>query len=364
MDTDPQNVSIDTPYFKLEIPMSVVSQLLPDEEREVEGHTSLSTGLPGQQPLGVVPPLQHVDEPAPPYLPHGHDSNLVLPPNYVHPPPFLGGVSSTDYHCSSSSPVPPMPEYQMNGIKVNNYPILPPSVPPIELSTDPLFLSFAVTPDEVHAYFEKWKSSLWFAPPELKTVVYKDVKMAYCPYWRASTTCKTTFKYIAESTPIPYVSCQPHTNLHFCGLDDISGIPVHQVSNQSWDFTLLTHATSATELESLRFPMENVEILKNFVFQTAWERYGKSIVQSKELDAVHKLKEAQSGIPDSSQSKVRVADIEILKLHARLVYVPIYVGRYEMNNETYHFVLNGQTGDIRGTRPYIGFKRFFTRFFY
>ena len=57
--------------------------------------------------------------------------------------------------------------------------------------------------------------------------------------------------------------------------------------------------------------------------------------------------------------RILQSDIKLSDETFKHILLPVYIGSYRYSGKEYHFYINGQTGELSGTRPYSFWKIFF-----
>lgn len=229
-----------------------------------------------------------------------------------------------------------------------------------------LLLPFAVDKKDAREAFKAWVSKLWFAPNNLKkqTTQMDGFKGIYLPYW--TYDCDTYSTYIGQRGDHYYVTVQSK---------DSEGKSVSRQERRTrwssvsgrvsstFDDIIIPAATSLPEedLNSLEpWPLDKLvdykdEYLAGFVSQTYDVDVKQGYQKAKVImdDAIRDSIRADIGGDEqrilSVQSHYRDATFK----HALF---PVWVSAYQFSGKSFQVIINAQTAEVRGQRPWSWVK--------
>ena len=233
-----------------------------------------------------------------------------------------------------------------------------------------LVLPFKVPKTQVGDMFRGWVGSLWFAPNDLLMMAASEkIRGIYLPFWCYDTSTHT------------YYSGEYGVDRTESWDEERDGQRVHHTrtitdwyhrsgwSNQSYEDVLVLASRTIERSQSLAiepFHLKQLvafstELLEGwdaeryaFDHSHAWEKFGKPRVVDSELARC-------SEIVGQGADHVRGVNVHchFTELDSQHLLLPVYVSAFEYNGKRYHFLINGQTGAVRGERPYSFWKIFF-----
>ncbi len=229
-------------------------------------------------------------------------------------------------------------------------------------------LPFAIEKKAAGERYQKWLSTRWFAPGDLKTRAKRDgMDGIYVPYWTYDSRSTTYYtgargEYYYETET--YNDSQGntrtrqvrHTNWFqvsgtvFVNFDDVlipasKGMPVKRLK-----------ALEPWQLEHCR-PFDGA-YLAGFVA----ERYSVDLEEGfVQAQAIMKDKIAEAVKRNIGGNEQRVHDLQIHHqgVTFKHLLLPVWVSSFRYNDKVFRVVVNARTGEVAGDRPYSGWKIFF-----
>ncbi|WP_114967078.1 primosomal protein N' (replication factor Y) - superfamily II helicase [Alkalilacustris brevis] len=218
-------------------------------------------------------------------------------------------------------------------------------------------LPFTLTEADARAAFRKWLAGLWFAPNGLKKFARRDHRLAgvYVPYW--AFDADTRSQYHGERGTYYYTGTGKRRRRR-TRWRRVSG----QVSRRFENLLIMA---------SRSLPRRYVRALEPWHLD-ALEAYDPQFIAgfraegyTVALDEGHGL--AQERMDEIIREDVR-RDIggDAQRIHSldtttanerfRHLLLPLWVAAYRYRGESYRFVVNAQTGKVRGERPWSAWK--------
>jgi len=210
----------------------------------------------------------------------------------------------------------------------------------------------------VEALFKAWAGALWFTPGSfLNKTGFGQAERVYVPYWRFNVETKTKWSgevRVFEDVLDPKTG-QPKKEAVWkdaFGTNDgqynditlpASKSPVAELCQQFKKAWLLEKAVCSVG----RLPPDALSQLeKPCPWTELWEKHSEDIKRKEEQMCRQQI--------ESRGLKVRkiTALVTFSNLEQRLVYFPVYVSGYTFESRPFMFVVNGQTGEAAGQRPY------------
>lgn len=230
-------------------------------------------------------------------------------------------------------------------------------------------LPFQIDQKASFAIFKKWVNGLWFAPNKLKKAALDPqfTKGLYLPYW--TFDAQLTASYTGQRGEYYYETKR---------VRDANGKMVTQrVRKTRWypasgkvsgfvDDTLI----KASQQKAGRIPQKiaqwNLKLLQpfdsSFLSGFVTEKYTIPLqeghLHSKEVARDIAERWCRQDIGGDTQ-RVTSMDMQLSEETFKHILLPVYVSAYRYQGKEYNFFINGENGQISGTRPYSFWKIFF-----
>jgi DNA-directed RNA polymerase subunit RPC12/RpoP len=224
-------------------------------------------------------------------------------------------------------------------------------------------LPFKLKKAEVTEDFRRWVKSLWFAPGDLWQMAHEEkIRGVYLPYWCYDVTTKThydgeygvdrteTEEYHEDGKRITRTKTIT-TWFHRHGWSHETYEDVLVLASRTVDRGLceqvepfhLKHAVPfSTELltgwEAERYTVDH---------EKAWEKVGQPRIVDWELERCSRIVGRGADHTRGVSVTCHFTDLESTHL-----LLPFYVSGFRYNGKLYHYVVNGQTGQVKGERPW------------
>ena len=231
-------------------------------------------------------------------------------------------------------------------------------------------VAFVLDEKEAKERLQRWLSSLWFAPSGVKAYARGDGRLTgvYVPYW--TYDADTASSYVGQRGIIY------HERQTFV-VRDQKGRRVRRqrmVPKTRWspargrvrrrfdDILILASRTLPHELTSDLTPWLQEHLVP---YQEEYLAGFRS--ETYQLDLETGFKEATSEMAqvirrdvrhDIGGDSQRIHDIQTRygDISFKHVLLPVWVASYRYSGKAYQFVVNGQTGEVQGERPYSWIK--------
>ncbi|MFT5062279.1 MAG: hypothetical protein ACI9KS_001726 [Sulfitobacter sp.] len=226
-------------------------------------------------------------------------------------------------------------------------------------------LPFALAEREAKAAMTKWLGKLWFAPNGLQEYARKGRKMQgiYVPYWTYDAQTKSA--YTGQRGTIYYVT---QTVMR-------DGKPEQrQVQKIRWrsksgrvarffdDVLVLASRSLPKEMTDRLEPWDlsqmvpyTPEILAGFRAEGYTVELPDGLGEARAYMDRAILRDVKFDIGGDRQRVSHVAT-DVSSVTFKHVLLPVWLAAYRYNGETYRFVVNGQTGQVQGERPWSAWK--------
>ena len=230
-------------------------------------------------------------------------------------------------------------------------------------------LPFGLNQDQATERFRRWVSGLWFAPSDLKRIMEsRKPDGVYLPHW--TLDAQTLTRYIGERGDAYWVS-ETYTDTDSQGK---SVQRVRQVRHVRWSpasgevghfFDDLLICASRPLPNRLLVAMEPWNLKSVQTYRPDYLMGFQSHLSQVPLDQA--WDQAQQRMVPTIESLIR-QDIggDEQRIHSRntaynepsfkQILLPLWLSAFRYRQKAYRFVVNGQTGKVKGERPYSIWK--------
>jgi hypothetical protein len=232
-------------------------------------------------------------------------------------------------------------------------------------------LPFALDKAGAQRVFAQWVGSRWFAPNALKATVRQadGVKGIYLPWWTYDADTVTTYRgergtqrLVQENRPNASAQAgaattrvvtdwSPASGAVAVGFDDILIAGSPSIAPH------LARVLDQWDLSRLRPPAD--EVLAGFAVEVYRDKGGTGLEDG--------FGQARQRMEPSIDAAIR-RDIggDVQRIHAKQTLVddirfkhlllPVWIGSYRFGGKPYQIVVNGQSGEVEGDRPWSKWK--------
>jgi LSD1 subclass zinc finger protein len=229
-------------------------------------------------------------------------------------------------------------------------------------------LPFAVDKNKARESFRAWIHKLWFAPSDLKQKA-ADGKLdgIYIPYWTYDT--KTQTSYTGARGTYYYV-----TETYTTTENGQTVTRTRQVRRTSWTSTsghvqnnfddILVIASKSLPIKYTRklepwYLKDLVPYNDKYLSGFRTESYqvelkdGLEIAKERMVPVIRTTVYKDIGGDEQRIYSMNTSYDDITFKH---ILLPIWISSYKYKNKVYRFLINGQTGEVQGERPYSVIK--------
>lgn len=224
-------------------------------------------------------------------------------------------------------------------------------------------IPFKVDKDNVNRLFKTWLGKGWFTPSNLVQLSRLDlIKGIYTPFWTYDTnafsqwTAESGYYYYVTETYTVNVNGRPQMRTR--QVRKVRWVPSHG-QRQGFYNDVLVPASKGMNQELIYkiYPFELNQLVPykpDFLSGFLAEEYGvdlqqgwgtaQGIVNASERDKCGKE------VPGDTYRFLRV-QTNYSNITYKHILLPVWIAAYEYKSKTYHFLVNGQTGEVQGFRP-------------
>lgn len=230
-------------------------------------------------------------------------------------------------------------------------------------------IPFALTEDQARAAMVKWLGRLWFAPNSLVEYARKGRAMTglYTPYWTFDAATRS--RYAGERGTYYYETRTVTVNVN--GRMERRQEQVRRTRWQAVSGWVARRFDDVLVLASTSLPQGYTEALAPWDL-TALEAYRPDFLAgftaegytvplarghetAREIMAAAIREDVRRDIGGDEQRIARV-NTDWSDETFKHILLPVWMAAYKYGGRTYRFVVNGQTGKVRGERPWSAWK--------
>jgi DNA-directed RNA polymerase subunit RPC12/RpoP len=226
-------------------------------------------------------------------------------------------------------------------------------------------IPFDISAEQANESFKKWIKSLWFAPNSLKRLAMRKhpIQGTYIPYW--GFDANTYSQYSGQrgtnytTTRTVYINGKAQTRI-------VTKIRWRYVSGQvDYEFDnvlvpasdmLSKHLTSSMKKWNLsKSQVYNPRFLSGYkseLYQVGLPRgfQGGKVIMT---NYIRRLIRRDIG---GDHQRISSVNSRYERVGFKLLLMPLWVSAFLYNKKTFRFIINGQTGEVKGERPYSWVK--------
>lgn len=229
-------------------------------------------------------------------------------------------------------------------------------------------LPFAVDKTTALTSFRKWIKSRWFAPSDLKVKAAKGkLEGIYIPYWTYDSN--THSHYTGQRGTYYYV-----TETYTTTENGETVTRTRQVRKTRWTMTsgqVRNMFDDILIIASHSLPLKYTEKLEPWNLSSLVSYNDKYIggfrSESYQVDVAAGLNEAKNKMEPMIYSSIRrdiggdeqrifTVNTSYNDVTFKHILLPIWISSYRYKDKVYRFLVNGQTGEVQGERPYSALK--------
>lgn len=234
-------------------------------------------------------------------------------------------------------------------------------------------LPFLKTEKEARAAMSKWLGRLWFAPSGLQQYARKGRAMQgiYVPFWTYDASTRSRYSgqrgtvYYETRTRQVQVNGKMETRQE--RIERVRWIPVSGHVARDFDDVLVLAAQGLAKSHTDALAPWDLEALKPYdpAYLAGFRAEGYTVnLETGYIEARHHMDRVINGDVrrDIGGDRQRVGTINtsVSDVTFKHILLPIWMAAYKFKGKTFHFVVNGRTGKVKGQRPYSALKIAFT----
>ncbi len=230
-------------------------------------------------------------------------------------------------------------------------------------------LPFQIDQRKSFTIFQQWVKRLWFAPNKLKKAALDPqfTKGLYLPYWTFDAQLLATYRgqrgeYYYETRRVrnangKMVTQRVRKTRWYPASGSVSGFVDDTLIKASQQRSgRIPRTISRWNLKKLQ-PF-NSDFLSGFVTEKYTIPLKEGHLMAKDVADDIAERWCRRDIGGDTQRITRM-DVQLSNETFKHILLPVYVSAYRYKGKEYNFFINGENGQISGTRPYSFWKIFF-----
>lgn len=229
-------------------------------------------------------------------------------------------------------------------------------------------LPFAIDKNKATGFFRNWIAKLWFAPSDLKQrAANGNLDGIYVPYWTYDSRTQTvytgargTYYYVTErytttengqtvtrTRQVRHTSWAPTAGQVTNDFDDIlviagTSLPVNYTQKlEPWNLQELVPYNDKF-LSGFRTQSYQVDLVE-----------GLNIAKERMAPVIRATILSDIG---GDEQRIYTSNTSYSDITFKHILLPIWISSYKFKDKIYRFLVNGQTGEVQGERPYSALK--------
>ncbi|MCX7696621.1 MAG: hypothetical protein N2Z72_02875 [Bacteroidales bacterium] len=229
-------------------------------------------------------------------------------------------------------------------------------------------IPFQIDVKKAYLIFQKWRKKLWFAPTSFKKWLINPEKFkgVYIPYWTYDTFTSTYYRGLRGDYYYVTVTYVEQGQTKTRSEQRIRWTPVSGLVQHFFDDVLVVASKNLPTKYIYQLEPWNLENINPYDeryllgFQTEMYQIGLKegfeIAKTRMDPIINQLIRQDIG---GDQQQIHYKQTSYDKITFKHILLPIYLSSFRYKNKVYRFLINGQTGEIKGERPYSFWKIFF-----
>ncbi|MCK5310114.1 MAG: hypothetical protein KAJ64_05655 [Thermoplasmata archaeon] len=244
-----------------------------------------------------------------------------------------------------------------------NSPYVKERAPRADLIRPETLVPFKINKEKAKHLFHDWIGKGWFAPSNLSQLSKLDlIKGVYTPFWTYDTNAysnwnaESGYYYYVTETYTVTVNGKRQTKTR--QVRKVRWVPAHG-SRSGFYNDVLVHASKGMNEELILkiYPFHLQQLVpykSEFLSGFLAEEYGIDLQQGwisaqNTVNASERQK-CGSEVPGDTYRFLRVSTT-FSKIKYKHILLPVWIAAYQYKQKTYHFLVNGQTGEVQGFKP-------------
>ncbi len=231
--------------------------------------------------------------------------------------------------------------------------------------TPSALIPFKVEQNKGKEMFQTWLGKLWWAPNNLKKYASTGkLKGMYIPYWTYDSDTNTNYsgqrgtEYQVEESYTDSSGESKTRTVTKVRWTSVSG----RVYNNFDDILVVASKSLPVKLQDKLEPWHLKELIpydNKFLTGFKTESYqvdikeGFGVAQNKMEPTIEKTVKSDIG---GDRQRISSKNVSYNNTTFKHILLPLWISVYRYNDKAFRFMINGQTGEVQGERPYSWIK--------
>ena len=233
-----------------------------------------------------------------------------------------------------------------------------------QLSPDAV-LPFDIKEEQANESFRKWINSLWFAPNALKRMAMRKhpIQGTYIPYWGFDADTYSSYSGQRGTNYTTTVTVRVNGKTQTRVVTKIRWRHVSGHVSEEFDNVLVPASElisnkltqSMTQWNLSKSQSYNPKFLSGYTSELYQVGLPRGFTKSKGIMAqiIRRLIRRDIG---GDHQRISSVNTQYERVGFKLMLMPLWVSAFLYNKKTFRFIINGQTGQVKGERPYSWYK--------
>jgi len=226
-------------------------------------------------------------------------------------------------------------------------------------------IPFEIKEEQANASFKKWINGLWFAPNALKKLAIRKhpIQGTYVPYWgfdadtssqyrgqrgtNYTTAVTVTINGKRQTRMVTKIRWRSVSGDVYHEFDNVL-VPASEIMSQK-----LTSSMKKWNLsKSQKYNPKYLSGYRSELYQVGLPR-GYEGAKKIMIGIIRSLIRRDIG---GDHQRISSVNTRYDKVGYKLMLMPLWVSAFLYKQKTFRFIINGQTGEVKGERPYSWIK--------
>ena len=230
-------------------------------------------------------------------------------------------------------------------------------------------LPFTLDESEARVAMTQWLGSLWFAPNGLMEYARKGRRMSgvYTPCWTFDADTQSSYRGQRGIVYHQKMTVMRNGKRETVNVPKVRWTPVRGRVARFFDDVLVVASTALPERfrkslvhwDLTRLEPYQPEYLAGFRAEAYTIELEDAFGEARQIMDRQILRDVKFDIGGDRQ-RVEDVDTKLSDMTFKHILVPVWIAAYKFRGRSFRFVVNGQTGQVTGERPWSSWKIMFT----
>ncbi len=226
-------------------------------------------------------------------------------------------------------------------------------------------LPFMQDEGQARAAMTDWLGSLWFAPNGLQEYARKGRKMSgvYTPCWTFDADTKSSYRGQRGIVYYERMTVMRNGKRETINVPKVRWSPARGRVARFFDDVLVVASTALPDRfrhglvhwDLTRLEPYQPEYLAGFRAESYTIELDDAFAEARQIMDRQILRDVKFDIGGDRQ-RVEHVDTKLSDMTFKHILVPVWIAAYKFRGQSFRFVVNGQTGQVTGDRPWSAWK--------